>query len=340
MSLTPLAKVSPGAKPYAHSLRIATSFSATRCANPHALICAPHRGAACRAAASIDSLIVPIAGTWLSLLRERTVAPSRSYRLVFGESDGLAEACQLDRYGDIIVGQIAIARRGNACARRIEERSARCWRRAASYWKNDSGARDLRKQLDSVAEMAFGEVPEEVEVIEAGLRFVAPLAHGQKIRLVRTDQTANRARLARYPVGRGARARRGAAPARAWAVTAAVMAPALPPAWTRPETALAYVKRNAAGQWPAGRHPRVGCVRRPQASCDEQGERFDVVIVDPPALHQAAGRTFRRAPRPIAKLRPARHEPDRARRAARELLVQLSPVGRGSHRRHPGGGPP
>src|SRR5262249_61984561 len=92
-------------------------------------------------------------------------------------------------------------------------------------WKNASGAREL-EQLDSVAEVAFGEVPDEVDVVEAGLRFVAPLAHGQKTGWF-YDQTANRARLARY-LWAGARVLDVCSYVAAWAVTALAHAPPSP----------------------------------------------------------------------------------------------------------------
>ena len=75
---------------------------------------------------------------------------------------------------------------------------------ATLYWKNDSAARDL-EQLPKLTEAAFGEVPGELHVQEAGLSFVVPLAAGQKTGWF-YDQTANRERLQRYvpPGGAGA----------------------------------------------------------------------------------------------------------------------------------------
>ena len=99
------------------------------------------------------------------------------YRLVFGESDGLP-GLVLDRYGDIIVGQIA-TRGMEALKQDVEEVVRSVIAPRGLYWKNDSGAREL-EQLESVAEVAFGEVPDEIEVIEAGFRFMAPLAPGRR----------------------------------------------------------------------------------------------------------------------------------------------------------------
>jgi len=148
------------------------------------------------------------------------------------------------------------------------------------YWKNDSGARDL-EQLDSVAEVAFGEVPGDIEVVEAGLRFAAPLAHGQKTGWF-YDQTANRARLARY-LWAGARVLDICSYVGAWAVTALGHGAHSATCVDSSETALAYVKRNAAAN-----DMEVGTVHADAFDAlkqlHEQGERFDVVIVDPPAF--------------------------------------------------------
>ncbi len=140
---------------------------------------------------------------------------------MFGESDGLP-GLVLDRYGDIVVGQIA-TRGMDALREDIEAAVRSVIAPRGMYWKNDSGAREL-EQLPSVAEVAFGEVPEEIEVIEAGLRFVAPLASGQKTGWF-YDQTANRARLART-----------CPPVRVCWMSAATWAPGRSPRWA---TALA-----------------------------------------------------------------------------------------------------
>src|SRR4026208_2436631 len=73
-----------------------------------------------------------------------------------GGSDGLP-GLVLDRYGDVIVGQIAT--RGMETLRKdIEDVVRSVLAPRGMYWKNDSGARDL-EQLDSVGEVAFGGVP-------------------------------------------------------------------------------------------------------------------------------------------------------------------------------------
>ena len=116
------------------------------------------------------------------------------YRLVFGESDGLP-GLVLDRYGDVVVGQIATA--GMEALRETVAEAARALLSpAVLYWKNDSAVR-LLEQLPQITTTAFGEAPAEITAIEADLRFAAPLTQGQKTGWF-YDQTHNRTRLVRY----------------------------------------------------------------------------------------------------------------------------------------------
>ena len=84
---------------------------------------------------------------------------------MFGESD-LLPGLVLDRYGDLVVGQIA-----TAGMEALQARSRPRWRRVVSprglFWKNDSAAREL-EQLPQFAAAAFGEVPSEIEVLRSG----------------------------------------------------------------------------------------------------------------------------------------------------------------------------
>ncbi len=68
------------------------------------------------------------------------------------------------------------------------------------------------------AQLAFGEVPDEIAVIEDGASYLAPLARGQKTGWY-YDQSANRARLSRY-VAPGARVLDVCCYVGAWAVSA------------------------------------------------------------------------------------------------------------------------
>jgi 23S rRNA (cytosine1962-C5)-methyltransferase len=270
---TPLTKVPPGAIVRIHSDR--DQFLGHAYVNPHALICARIVGR--DPAQPVDrSLLVHRMNVALAL-RER-LSPEPYYRLVFGESDQLP-GLVLDRYGDIVVGQIA-TRGMEALKKDVEEVVRSVIRPRGLYWKNDSGAREL-EQLESRAEVAFGEVPEEIEVLESAQRFVAPLVHGQKTGWF-YDQTANRARLARY-LWAGASVLDVCSYVGAWAVTALGHGAGSATCVDSSETALGYVKRNAAanGVEVSTLHGDAFDVLR---QLHEQGERYDVVVVDPPAF--------------------------------------------------------
>jgi 23S rRNA (cytosine1962-C5)-methyltransferase len=270
---TPLAKIEPGAAVRIHSDR--DQFLGHAYVNPHALICArivgrePEHG--------LDrSLIVHRLNVALAL-RER-LSREPYYRLVFGESDGLP-GLVLDRYGEVIVGQIA-TRGMEELKKDVEEAIRTVLSPRGLFWKNDSGARDL-EQLEDTAELAFGAVPEELEVVETGLRFVAPLRTGQKTGWF-YDQTANRARLARY-LWAGARVLDVCSYVGAWAVTALAHGAHSATCVDSSGPALKVAERNAAAN---GVRIETLEANAFDALKDlhERGERYHVVILDPPAF--------------------------------------------------------
>jgi 23S rRNA (cytosine1962-C5)-methyltransferase len=77
---------------------------------------------------------------------------------VFGESDGLP-GLVLDRYGDVVVGQIATA--GMEAWRRDRSRGRSVLNPRALVWKNDGGAREL-EQLPRQLLTPIGRAPEEL----------------------------------------------------------------------------------------------------------------------------------------------------------------------------------
>ena len=96
---------------------------------------------------------------------------------MFGESDQLP-GLVLDRYGDVVVGQIATAGM-EALRPEVEAAVREVLNPRVLYWKNDSG-RASWSSCRVFAGPAFGAVPAEIDVREAGIDFRAPLAHGQK----------------------------------------------------------------------------------------------------------------------------------------------------------------
>jgi 23S rRNA (cytosine1962-C5)-methyltransferase len=270
---TPLSAFAPGAVAELRSHRDA--FLGYACVNPHALICA--RILSRDAAQPVDAALLAQRLTAALALRQRLGSPQYC-RWVFGESD-LLPGLVLDRYGDYVVGQIA-----TAGMEALKEQIAAAVREVVNprglYWKNDSAAREL-EHLPQVSEAAFGEVPGEIEVVEAGLSFSAPLATGQKTGWF-YDQSANRARLRRY-IAAGARVLDVCSYAGAWAVTALKQGAAQARCVDASQLALEYAQANAARNGTS-----VGTLRADAfdalKALAAQGERYDLVVLDPPAF--------------------------------------------------------
>jgi 23S rRNA (cytosine1962-C5)-methyltransferase len=243
--------------------------------NPHALICA--RILSRLADEPVDAALIERRLRSALALRERLGA-QRCYRWVFGESDGLP-GLVLDRYGELIVGQIA-----TAGMERLKQTVVAAVRTvldpAALFWKNDSAAREL-EHLPQGTETAFGEVPPEVQVVEAGLTFNAPLAGGQKTGWF-YDQSANRARLGRY-VTRGARVLDVCSYVGAWGIGALRQGAGHATCVDASQTALEFAEANAARNGLRLEPLRADAFDALKA-LGERGERFDVVILDPPAF--------------------------------------------------------
>jgi 23S rRNA (cytosine1962-C5)-methyltransferase len=189
---TPLPDFEPGALCRVVSDR--DKFLGYAYVNPHSLICARILGRDPEYPPN-KSLIVhrlQVAQSLRRLLYERPF-----YRLAYGESDALP-GLVLDRFGDIVVGQIATAGM-EAMRADVEAAVRKAVAPAALLWKNDAGVREL-EGLPSYVETAFGDVPEFVEVDEGGVTFRIPLGSGQKTGWF-FDQSANRLALRKYVGG-------------------------------------------------------------------------------------------------------------------------------------------
>jgi 23S rRNA (cytosine1962-C5)-methyltransferase len=270
---TPLTSFATGALVQMQSSR--GRFLGYAYVNPHALICGRIVGR--DIAHPIDrTLIAQRLESALALRGRLTRDPY--YRLVFGESDALP-GLVLDRYGDVIVGQVATAGM-EALKRDVEAAVREVLNPAAMFWKNDSGARDL-EHLPHSTEVAFGTVGEEVQVVESGLHFVAPLSKGQKTGWF-YDQTANRQRLIRF-MWPGARVLDVCSYVGAWAVTALKNGAASARCVDSSQSALEFANRNALANGVAIETMHEDAFDALKALQD-RGERFDVVILDPPAF--------------------------------------------------------
>lgn len=243
--------------------------------NPHALICARILS---------RSPVHPPERSWLVhrlrvalALRER-IYSAPYYRWVFCESDGLP-GLVLDRYGDVIVGQIATAGM-EALRADIEAAVEAALGPKVLVWKNDGGSREL-EQLPRQVLTPIGRAPEELTVQEGGLTYTVPLASAQKTGWF-YDQTANR-ELWRHLLPAGARVLDVCSYAGAWAVTALKKGAREAVCVDASEAALAVASRNAAANGVALATER-GDAFEVLDELVRRGERFDAIVLDPPAF--------------------------------------------------------
>jgi 23S rRNA (cytosine1962-C5)-methyltransferase len=210
-------------------------------------------------------------------LRDR-LYPKPYYRLVYGESDGLP-GLVVDRYGSSCVVQIGTAGM-EQLKPQIQEALNQVLRCDALLFKNDSAAREM-EGLPSYVEAAKGTFDKPALVIEDDLEFQAPLAEGQKTGWF-FDQAANRRALSKY-VRPGTRVLDVFSYVGAWGVRAAHLGAGEVTCVDSSAAALELAAANA-------QRNRVKLVARKGDAFDvleelaQQGARFDVVIVDPPAF--------------------------------------------------------
>ncbi len=243
--------------------------------NPHSLICARIMSRDPQVAID-ESLIVHRLNVALAL--RRRLSPEPYGRIVFGESDQLP-GLVLDRFGDVIVGQIATAGM-EALRPQVEAAVRKVLDPRLLYWKNDSGSREL-EQLPAFSGAAFGEAPAHLQVREAGIDFTAPLAEGQKTGWF-YDQAANRALLGHF-LPQGARVLDVCSYVGAWAITALKHGAGRATCVDASPAALEFAQRNAAAAGVTLESVR-GDAFEVLKNLHEAGERFDAVILDPPAF--------------------------------------------------------
>lgn len=209
------------------------------------------------------------------VLRERLYAQPY-YRLVYGESDGLPGLI-IDRYGPVCVVQIATAGMEKLKGEMVEGLK-QALAPTGILLRNDVGMRETEGLADYVEEI--GTVPDSVTIEEAGVRFEIPIKTGQKTGWF-YDQRSNRDALAKYVSGKSVldvfsyiggwslRALKAGA-TRATAIDSS--APAL-------EIAARNAELNGM-KLDAIKGQALDTLREMRV----QQRKFDVVVVDPPAL--------------------------------------------------------
>jgi 23S rRNA (cytosine1962-C5)-methyltransferase len=243
--------------------------------NPHALICARILGRDPEYPPG-KSLLVHRLQVALAL-RERLYAEP-FYRLAYGESDGLP-GLVLDRYGDVVVGQIGTAGM-EAMKDEVVAALEKVIRPRTVIWKNDSGAREL-EGLPSYVETACGEPVDKAIVVENDVRFEVPIGSGQKTGWF-YDQAYNRRALLKYV--RGARVLDVFSYLGAWGLAAARAGATEVVCVDSSASALEILERSAAANGLANVRTIRDDAFDALAALRDAGEKFDVVVIDPPAF--------------------------------------------------------
>jgi 23S rRNA (cytosine1962-C5)-methyltransferase len=243
--------------------------------NPHSLICA--RLLTRRPRTVIDAAFFERRLRSALQLRDSLFEHS-NYRLVYGESDGLP-GLVIDRYGDVLVVQITTA--GMEAVREVLlDVLNRVLAPSGILLRNDTPVRAL-EGLSQDPEV-IGEVPETVILEEGGVRFEVPLAAGQKTGWF-YDQRSNRTAMHKYVHNK--RVLDVFSYIGAWGLQAAMAGASEVCCVDASPVAASFLDKNAAAN---GLQDRVRCeigdafdvLKAMQAS----EQRFDVVIVDPPAF--------------------------------------------------------
>jgi 23S rRNA (cytosine1962-C5)-methyltransferase len=198
-----------------------------------------------------------------------------AYRLVHGEAD-LLPSLIVDRYGEYLVVQAL----SQAMDRRLPSVVAALndlLHPRGILARNDPRARTL-EGLEQRVDVLAGEIPDSVTVTEVGIEYDVDLRRGQKTGLF-LDQRENRAAAALYARGRlldcfSYNGGFALVLGRRCQETIAIDVS---------EDAVARVRQNAARNSVAI-DARVGNVFDELRGLERLGERFDTIVLDPPAF--------------------------------------------------------
>ncbi|MBR9973192.1 class I SAM-dependent rRNA methyltransferase [Magnetospirillum sulfuroxidans] len=242
--------------------------------NPHSLICA--RVLSRHWTDVIDAGF--IAGRLRAALALRdSLFPMPHYRLIHSEADNLPGLI-VDRYGDVVVLQVNTAGM-EALIPTVLEALTEVLAPRAVVLKNDSPVRGL-EGLPLEHKLALGVLDGPVELIENGARFVADLTDGQKTGWF-YDQRDNRAFVAGLAAGK--RMLDVYTYAGGFAVQAALAGAVEVVAVDRSEHSLALADKAAELNSVTINTVRAEAFAE-MTRLAAAGERFGVVVVDPPAF--------------------------------------------------------
>jgi 23S rRNA (cytosine1962-C5)-methyltransferase len=211
--------------------------------------------------------------------------PGRGCRLVFSEGDGLS-GCTVDRFDRWLVVQftaLALAARRELIAELLAELVGP----EGIYLRTERGVGRL-EGLELHDGPLWGKVPEgPVTIEEHGVRFLVNVAEGQKTGFY-LDQRDNRRAVA--PLTAGRRVLDAFCYSGGFGLHAARAGAAAVVGVDQSEAALALARENARLNGVEDRVSYVhGDVFDELAALAERGERFGVVVLDPPKFARARG---------------------------------------------------
>jgi 23S rRNA (cytosine1962-C5)-methyltransferase len=244
--------------------------------NPHSLICA--RLLERRAAQALGADFLHARLRRALALRER-LFDEPFYRLVYGDSDGLP-GLVVDRYGEVLVLQVGTA----GMERLIEElvvALVELLAPAGILLRNDASVREM-EQLPLYTRVAYGAVPGVLELRENGVRFRVDPHGGQKTGWF-YDHRPSRRRAAE--LARDRRVLDVFSYVGGWGVQAAAAGARAVTCVDSSQPALELAAANAALNGVSGRMDfRAGNAFDELQALARAGERFDLVVLDPPAF--------------------------------------------------------
>ncbi len=201
------------------------------------------------------------------------------YRLVFGDSD-LLPGLVVDRFGDYLVVQIATAGM-EVLKDEIVAALVKVLKPLGVLLRNDGNMRQL-ESLPEYVEVAYGDVPEVVELEENGVKFLAPLHTGQKTGWF-YDHRPGRQRLQHY--SKDKRVLDVFSYIGGWGVQAAAAGASEVVCLDSSGQALDMAEKSAELNGVRDSFQTMeGDAFEGLRQLRDSGEQFDIVVVDPPAF--------------------------------------------------------